>query len=894
MITTRTAVRWAWALLAAPALAVTAGATSLTLVVTNLPATGPTADGRVIACAGTLNGWDNQSTVATVAQGRLTYTFASLGALSALGTDWGDKPAGANAAFQFLVPGSWSDRAVKADFLSNDGNFRIALVDGAANSVAIDAGPAPTLVDQATAVRVNGAVAREPQPVDRTRFAFPGGRWKALVMSYDDGHVQDRGLASIFNRHGIRGTFHVNSGWLDTSTFITSAELPSLLAGHEVSIHTVDHPDLTQLGDGSVQWEIGHCRYVLSALAGYDVNSMSYPLGTYDERVMGLARGQNVTCSRTVQAAYSLDYLPSDYLKWHPTCHHADADGWADELIRRTGESMSLLFIWGHSYELDNTYANNSWAYMEALCQKLGNRGDIWYCGMGELQAYLAAIQALDLSSNVARNPSATITVAAKLGGVMGRLRPGARLAYPPGHVTVAPDVLREGELVTVAYQPAGNGLEGSTSLVLHVGHDGWQQTGDLAMTDTGNGTWTCAFSVPHGARRLDWAFANGGGVWDDRLGCDWSAPVYAWDTGTPAAVELAPGAPLVAAAPSSGQNNAGDAFDLGEDGGFLVTSNQGGFGHFGRVYVNGDDDNLYVGATGCDVAGSNNAMVIFLALDTLADGASNLWNLHGTPFGLDRLHNVGLLPAAHIAIVLGDEYGDATYPHFNLGNGYDFGQGAYYIASNATSFLPVPGARLSQFDGTGSVATAASDDDGNRLTDRWEIALPWSSLNAPLGRRSLASVHLSGVIAGSSTTGDDRYVSANYLGASAAGAFDAFGNYGFHFLSLSGHRVGLPAEDSDLDGQSDLHETMAGTNPADGSSLLKMARAAAGERVVQFDAVPGRRYCLQSKRDLESSEPWLDSAGPVTATGGVCALSAATGDEARVFYRVRLAATAE
>ena len=44
---------------------------------------------------------------------------------------------------------------------------------------------------------------------------FPGGKRKALTMSYDDGRVQDRRLVEIFNRHGIRGTFFLNSGKLD-------------------------------------------------------------------------------------------------------------------------------------------------------------------------------------------------------------------------------------------------------------------------------------------------------------------------------------------------------------------------------------------------------------------------------------------------------------------------------------------------------------------------------------------------------------------------------------------------------------------------------------------------------------------------------------------------------
>ena len=40
---------------------------------------------------------------------------------------------------------------------------------------------------------------------------FPEGRKRALTMSYDDGADSDERLVEIFNRYGIKGTFHLNS-----------------------------------------------------------------------------------------------------------------------------------------------------------------------------------------------------------------------------------------------------------------------------------------------------------------------------------------------------------------------------------------------------------------------------------------------------------------------------------------------------------------------------------------------------------------------------------------------------------------------------------------------------------------------------------------------------------
>ena len=44
---------------------------------------------------------------------------------------------------------------------------------------------------------------------------FPGGKHKVLTMSYDDGKLEDRRLISIFNKYGIKGTFHLDSATKD-------------------------------------------------------------------------------------------------------------------------------------------------------------------------------------------------------------------------------------------------------------------------------------------------------------------------------------------------------------------------------------------------------------------------------------------------------------------------------------------------------------------------------------------------------------------------------------------------------------------------------------------------------------------------------------------------------
>ena len=44
------------------------------------------------------------------------------------------------------------------------------------------------------------------------RSCYPQGKIKAFTLSYDDGNVADRKLVGMFNKYGLKGTFHLNSG----------------------------------------------------------------------------------------------------------------------------------------------------------------------------------------------------------------------------------------------------------------------------------------------------------------------------------------------------------------------------------------------------------------------------------------------------------------------------------------------------------------------------------------------------------------------------------------------------------------------------------------------------------------------------------------------------------
>lgn len=236
---------------------------------------------------------------------------------------------------------------------------------------------------------------------------FPGGKRRALTLSYDDGVGQDRRLVALMDRCGVRGTFNLNSGLLsrrermvldgidvDIST-VEPGEVAALYKNHEVATHGVKHTALTGGGAAAAR-EVLEDRSALEALTGYPVRGHAYPFGAYDDEVLAMLRAAGIAYARTVRSTHGFD-LPKNFLAWDPTCHHDDPE--LMELFERfcTEEPRfgmpRLFYLWGHAYEFD-MYEN--WDRIERflLCAQ-SFRDKLWMATNGEIYHYVSAYRRL-------------------------------------------------------------------------------------------------------------------------------------------------------------------------------------------------------------------------------------------------------------------------------------------------------------------------------------------------------------------------------------------------------------------------------------------------------------------------------------------------------------------
>lgn len=252
------------------------------------------------------------------------------------------------------------------------------------------------------------------------KIRFPGGKIKALTLSYDDGVVQDIRLIEIMNKYGIKGTFNINSGGYlrEDATRerfygrmkLSEAKKLYINSGHEVAVHAYSHPFLEKLDSTEIINEIVEDRKAIERDYGVIARGMAYPFGTYNDLVVDILGKCNIAYSRTTKATLRFD-LPENWLTLHPTCHHNEKS--LPEFCKRFAEKTNkygnpeLFYLWGHSYEFDN---DENWNVIENFAEYMGGRDNIWYATNIEIYDYVKAYENLQTSfdKKIVHNPNAT------------------------------------------------------------------------------------------------------------------------------------------------------------------------------------------------------------------------------------------------------------------------------------------------------------------------------------------------------------------------------------------------------------------------------------------------------------------------------------------------------
>lgn len=249
---------------------------------------------------------------------------------------------------------------------------------------------------------------------------YPGGRNKAVTLSYDDGVYPDIRLIEIMKKHGLKGTFNINSGSFAEEDAkgkgrMSKRQVLELYpaSGNEVAVHFETHAFPTEMPEHLLTLEILRDREKLEEMFGGLIRGAAYPYGACNDKIVDCMRASGMVYSRTTVANESFD-LPKEWLRWGSTCHHNHPRLFElvdlflkKDAIRDHHRPAKLFFLWGHSYEFDN---DQNWDRIERFAEIVGNREDVWYATNIEIYDYVQAYERMQFNTKATfvTNPSAS------------------------------------------------------------------------------------------------------------------------------------------------------------------------------------------------------------------------------------------------------------------------------------------------------------------------------------------------------------------------------------------------------------------------------------------------------------------------------------------------------
>ncbi len=253
---------------------------------------------------------------------------------------------------------------------------------------------------------------------------YPNGKAKAVTFSYDDGVPQDKKLAEIFNKYGMKATFNFNSMAIRKESYTKEQVKEYFLSkGHEIAVHGANHRANGNMRTIEGIRDVLDCRLKLEEMCDQIIRGMAYPdtginqMGNFTTypQIKNYLTELDIAYSRTLGGDNNSFKLPEDFHAWMPTAHHANPKimEYITEFLNLDNSPNvyhairipRLLYIWGHSYEFDH---ENNWELMEEICQRLANNDDIWYATNIEIYDYVEAYKSLRYSANghIVYNPT--------------------------------------------------------------------------------------------------------------------------------------------------------------------------------------------------------------------------------------------------------------------------------------------------------------------------------------------------------------------------------------------------------------------------------------------------------------------------------------------------------
>lgn len=233
---------------------------------------------------------------------------------------------------------------------------------------------------------------------------------KYFTLSFDDGLEQDKRVIRLMKKYGLKGTFNLNAGLLGVrgevkgiGTFsfqdcaegvkhtwpfsyvphnrIPRDELRQVYDGMEIASHGFRHEALGTVSDREMRASVEDDQNELTEIFGTSITGHAYAKGSTSPAAESFLKERGYQYARLVYPSGNFRF-PEDPLHFRPTSSviMKNAIKLVEEFKRTEAEEDLLLYLWGHSYEMDYNRGCASWDALERLFASIAGCSGIVYC----------------------------------------------------------------------------------------------------------------------------------------------------------------------------------------------------------------------------------------------------------------------------------------------------------------------------------------------------------------------------------------------------------------------------------------------------------------------------------------------------------------------------------
>ncbi len=249
---------------------------------------------------------------------------------------------------------------------------------------------------------------------------FPGGKPKAITLSYDDGVTEDVRFIELMKQYGFKGTFNLSYNRISEKPVylpgkkhrkMTAEEIRATYdSDHtEIACHSFNHRAFALIPPSEVLYEIAEDRKGWEEFTGRIIRGFAYANGSFNDEAVECLRLAGIVYARTTLQTEGFD-LPKDWLRLETTCKHRNprlmelAEEFAEMQVPK---QPKWFYLWGHTYEFED---DNNWEVIENFFRRMSGLEDVWYATNMEIYDYIKAYEQLEYSAdgNWVYNPTST------------------------------------------------------------------------------------------------------------------------------------------------------------------------------------------------------------------------------------------------------------------------------------------------------------------------------------------------------------------------------------------------------------------------------------------------------------------------------------------------------